>query len=117
MSLNETNELEEEAYEEDERDQEIREAAQLLPAWFTSRMMYDVRAFGLLTINGTVIGIQCIDSISQASDQSIWIDVTLLDTNYHSPIRGIPFIVAPTSRLTASINVNHIVAAFELADT
>ena len=96
----------------------IEVAQKLLPSWFVTRMMSDSWYFGLLTINNVIIGIQCIDEVHQAIDGTIWLDVTLLDTN---PIRSDSLqqdiLIAPTSRTRASINVNHIVVAFELEDT
>jgi hypothetical protein len=96
----------------------IEAAQQLLPSWFVTRMMSDSWYFGLLTVNNVIIGIQCIDQVHQATDGTIWLDVTLLDTN---PIRSDSLLqdilIAPTSRTRASINVNHIVIAFELEDT
>jgi hypothetical protein len=96
----------------------IEAAQKLLPSWFVTRMMSDSWYFGLLTVNNVIIGIQCIDQVHQATDGTIWLDVTLLDTN---PIRSDSLLqdilIAPTSRTRASINVNHIVIAFELEDT
>jgi hypothetical protein len=92
------------------------EVKELLPAWFTERMTIDTWFFGLLTVDGTIIGIERIEAIKQAADGSIWIDVQLLDSEYsNSSIKKL--FLAPTSRTTASINTSHIVAAFELADT
>jgi hypothetical protein len=93
--------------------EEVRE---LLPAWFTERMIGDVWFFGLLTVDGTIIGIQRIEAIKQAADGSIWIDVQLLDSE-PSNSSGKKLFLSPTSRTSASINTSHIVAAFELADT
>ena len=91
---------------------------ELLPAWFTLRMMVDTWFFGLLTDTGVTICIQRIDRIYQAKDGAVWIDVELMEGEQSFWTKKIvrPFL-APTSRLEASINTQHIVAAFELADT
>ena len=96
---------------EDDEDGAIAEAQKLLPAWFVDRMMTDTWYFGLLTISGTVIGIETILRVYQAADDSIWLDVILLTDSWTSAFK------APTARTTASINTRHIVAAFELADS
>ena len=93
----------------------VEEATKLLPAWFIPRMMEDVWSFGLLMTTGVTIAIQQIRSVHQAADGSIWIDVILSDGD--DPFDASGKFVAPTSRLEASINTSHIVAAFELADT
>lgn len=86
------------------------------PPWFMGRMLTDVWSFGLLMCDGTVIGIQAIEHIKQTADGTIWIDVTLMDS-ISWPDDFTKKFVAPTSRLEASINTSHIMAAFELADT
>ncbi|MBI4780326.1 MAG: hypothetical protein HY785_03280 [Oscillatoriophycideae cyanobacterium NC_groundwater_1537_Pr4_S-0.65um_50_18] len=104
--------------EEQELFARIEAARRLLPGWFIVRMMSDSWYFGLLTTNNKILGIQCIDEVYQAADGSIWMDVTLLDTNLlrrDTILQEV--IIAPTSRTRASINVNHIIAAFELEDT
>jgi hypothetical protein len=109
-----------EELETDEQEQIARiEAAQeLLPGWFIVRMMSDSWYFGLLTVNNTIIGIQCIDEVYQAANGEIWLDVTLLDTNLlRTESIAQEILIAPTSRTRASINASHIVAAFELEDT
>ncbi|MBD3882922.1 hypothetical protein IFO70_14225 [Phormidium tenue FACHB-886] len=96
----------------------IEAAQKLLPSWFVTRMMSDSWYFGLLTVSNTIIGIQCIDDVQQAADGTIWLDVTLLDTNLlRTDVLQQDVLIAPTSRTRASINVNQIVAAFELEDT
>jgi hypothetical protein len=95
----------------------------LMPGWLSGRMMAGGWAFGLLTVNGTVICVERIDKIWQAANGDVWFDVTLLrdcpisaqGRDSASIIGGRPF-VAPTERVTASVNASHVVAAYELAD-
>jgi hypothetical protein len=92
----------------------------ILPAWFTERMMGDVWSFGLLMRDGTIIGIQSIESVKQAKDGSIWLDVRLMESSDSTVAWLKKFdktFVAPTSRIEASINASYVMAAFELADT
>jgi hypothetical protein len=104
--------------EEQELFARIEAARKLLPGWFIVRMMSDSWYFGLLTTNNKILGIQCIDEVYQAADGSIWMDVTLLDTNLLRQDTILQeVIIAPTSRTRASINVSHVIAAFELEDT
>jgi hypothetical protein len=93
---------------------------EILPAWFTGRMMNDSWSFGLLTITGQIIALERIDNISQDANGTIWLDATMLDSrtnlfgmeSFESKI-----FVSPTERTQISINASHVVAAFELADT
>ena len=100
----------------DEIPDEVKEAASLLPAWFTTRMMMDTWTFGLLTDTGTTIIISHISGVSRAADGELWLDVDLTVNESFHGVPG-PIFLSPTSRTAASIAVRHIVAAFELADT
>ncbi|MDX2242561.1 MAG: hypothetical protein NW224_17880 [Leptolyngbyaceae cyanobacterium bins.302] len=102
------------AIDDDDEDlPQAMQARQMLPTWFVERMMTDTWWFGLMMSNGTVIGIHRILSVDQAADGTIWLTVELLsDTPEDDRI-----FIAPTSRLTASINASHVVAAYELLDT
>lgn len=101
----------------DEMRDDVRAAIELLPAWFTSRMMTDNWTFGLLTDTGITVSIATILGVHQAADGQLWIDVELSDARSIWEHPQLNILKAPTSRTQASIAVNHIVAAFELADT
>jgi hypothetical protein len=99
-------------------DVDFPESAELLPAWFSERMMSDVWSFGLLMITGDVIAIASINSITKDASGNLWLDATLLDSLFGmDDINGHKLFLAPTSRTKISINAAHVVAAFELADT
>ena len=100
----------------DQIPEDVKEAAGLLPAWFTTRMMMDTWTFGLLTDTGTTIIISHISRVSRAADGELWLDVGLTVEKPFNSVPG-PILLSPTSRTEASIAVRHIVAAFELADT
>ena len=53
-------------------------AAEILPAWYTKRMMMDQWYFGLVTTDGHTIAI---GNITAISDDGIWMDVDLLTSN------------------------------------
>ena len=89
----------------------------LLPAWFTERMLSDTWSFGLLMVTGDVIGIECITSITQDAIGNLWLNATLLEDTLVDDVAGHKILVAPTPRLQTSINSSHVVAAFELADS
>ena len=110
-----TDELEANWSEEDQK------YIDLLPAWFTERMLSDTWSFGLLMITGDVIAIECITSITQDATGNLWLNATL-ETDDNSKgqvdnVAGHKLLLAPTSRASVSINASHVVAAFELADT
>lgn len=95
-------------------------ASALLPAWFIPRMMTDEWSFGLLMTTGVIMAISCIDSVNQAADGSIWLDVRMWGSDHlwvELHRKTMPLMAAPTKRLQASINAAHVIAAFELADT
>jgi hypothetical protein len=100
-----------------EEENDLNRAIRLLPTWFVPRMMEDVWQFGLLMSDGTLICIQTILNVAQAADGSIWIDVRLSDVTPFTVEKHPRLLKAPTSRDEASINVHHIMAAFETADT
>ena len=89
---------------------------EILPAWFTGRMMNDDWCFGLLTITGHLFAIRTITSIHQDASGDLWLDVELC-TDESTCQSGLPettLVVAPTERTTATIKASHVVAAMEL---
>jgi hypothetical protein len=92
---------------------------ELLPAWFTGRMMNDVWSFGLLTVTNHVFYIESITAIHRDANGEVWLDVKLQEGS-NKPFGELPgttLVGAPTSRTDATIKASHVVAAFELADT
>jgi hypothetical protein len=91
----------------------------LLPTWLTERMGNDVWFFGLLLSTGQCLAVESICGVSQAADGSVWLTVWMVDGSWkpYQQIAGTTLVTSPTSRTTASVNVSHIVAAMELADT
>ena len=103
-------------FKKDSDDKELeKRGVDLIPAWFTGRMMDDVWGFRLMLENGTVIAIECIDKVVQAKDGSLWLDVQLLDHPGNSDLDDDKIFIAPHSdRPCASINASKVVAAFEI---
>ena len=89
--------------------------------WFLSRMTEDTWSFGIMLVTGQVLAIQTIYAVRRAQNGSAWIDAQLMphDDFWIESARknGYRVVGAPTSREHVSINIAHIVAAFELADT
>lgn len=89
----------------------------VLPAWFLGRMASDTWPFGLLLTNGDILAI---DNIGSISSDGKWIDCDMwkgsLTVHDNSKVNG-RVITSPTSRTRCSIQVKHIMAAVELADT
>lgn len=87
-------------------------ALEVLPAWYTTRMMMDQWHFGLVTNDGHTIAISNITAIS---DDGQWMDVELLTNDEVPEIEGTSFITAVAAdRRTASIQIEKIVMAYEL---
>ena len=89
-------------------------AAEVLPAWYTSRMMNDDWLFGLLTKAGHVVLIRKIVAIS---DDCNWMDIELAETaDLPKNIEqyGKPIVAIASDRTRASLRIDSIVAAIEL---
>ena len=87
-------------------------AAEILPAWYTSRMMQDQWYFGLVTTDGHTIAI---GRISAISDDGKWMDVELLTSDEVPNDRNTKFITAVADdRRSASIQIEKIVMAYEI---
>ncbi len=90
------------------------QAASLLPAWFTTRMMTDDWLFGLVVNDGRVIAIKRVNAVSSNVG---WIDVELaleaevcaIPASYGRPVCAVA-----EDRRRASVQVVTIVAALEL---
>lgn len=89
-------------------------AFDVLPAWYTGRMMNDEWLFGLLTADGRLIVIKRIKSVS--SDGK-WMDVELVergDVSMDLTGYGMPVFSIAADRISASVQISTIVAAIDL---
>lgn len=87
-------------------------AIEILPAWYTSRMMQDQWYFGLVTTDGHTIAI---GRISAISDDGKWMDVELLTSDEAPENEESNFITAVADdRRSASIQIEKIVMAYEI---
>lgn len=89
-------------------------AYEVLPAWYTVRMMDDEWLFGLLTSDGRLIVIQRVTAVS--SDGK-WMDVELVersDVSIDLTEYGMPVFAVAGDRISASVQISTIVAAIDL---
>lgn len=89
-------------------------ASEVLPAWYTARMMRDDWLFGLLTNDGRIFAIKQITAIS---DDAKWMDVLLAEADEVKGLKfgGGSFICAvATDRVQASLQIAHTVGALDL---
>ena len=89
-------------------------AFEVVPAWYTERMMQDWWLFGLQMTNGQLIAVNQIISISS---DGVWMDVILAteDEIAHVDQRYHPITVAVSAdRRDSSLRIDHIMAAFDL---
>lgn len=87
-------------------------AAEILPAWYTSRMMQDQWYFGLIATDGYTIAI---GKISAISDDGKWMDVELLTSDEVPNNKDTRFITAVADdRRSASVQIEKIVMAYEI---
>lgn len=89
-------------------------ASEVLPAWYMSRMMQDHWMFGLITIDGRMIAIT---SITSVSDNGEWMDVKLAGPGdaANLPDTYGPIVAAVADdRCRASVKIANIVAAIDL---
>ncbi len=82
-------------------------AIEILPTWYTERMMRDKWYFGLLMTNGSVIAIS---SIAAISEDGKWMDVELLTSDELPASTNKEFITAVSEdRRISSIQIDKIV--------
>jgi hypothetical protein len=89
-------------------------AFEVVPAWYTSRMMTDDWLFGLLTSDGRMIAITRITAVS--SDGK-WMTVELAENDQLSSDLskyGIPVTAVAQDRTKASVQIDSVVAAMDL---
>lgn len=88
-------------------------ASEILPAWYTTRMMDGWWLFGLLITDGHVIAIRRITAIS---DDGKWMDVELAEADDIDHLKqNHRFLTAVAAdRLGASVQIANIVSAIEL---
>jgi hypothetical protein len=94
------------------------EAAQLLPAWFGSRMIGLRGKFGLLLTTGDVLKITSLGALHQSAGGTILLDVLLDHAGVPEAVdeawRPKHYLGAPVPGATmATINLAHVVGAFE----
>jgi hypothetical protein len=94
------------------------EAANLLPAWFGSRMIGVRGKFGLLLTTGDVLKITSIVALHQSSHGTIMLDVLLDHAGVPDAVdlawRPKHYLGAPVPGATmATVNAAHVVAAVE----
>jgi len=89
-------------------------AFEVVPAWYTARMMDDYWLFGLLTSDGRVI---VITQITAVSSDGKWMTVELAENDQLSSglsnYGNLVFAVAP-DRTKASVRIDNVVAAMDL---
>lgn len=91
---------------------EAGKATEILPAWYTERMMMDQWYFGLVTTDGHTIAI---NNITAISDDGKWMDVDLLTSDEVPDKTDITFITAiADDRRSASIQIDKIIMAYEI---
>lgn len=89
-------------------------AFEVVPTWYTGRMMTDDWLFGLLTSDGRVIAITRITAVS--SDGK-WMTVELAENDQlPSDLSkyGLPVFAVAQDRTRASVQINSVVAAIDL---
>lgn len=87
-------------------------AMEVLPAWYTGRMMQDEWQFGLLTDDASVIAISRITGIS---DDGKWMDVELLTREEVPKGTGEHFVTAVAEdRRRGSVQIDKIILAYDL---
>lgn len=89
-------------------------AFEVVPTWYTTRMMGDNWLFALQMSNGSLIAINCINAVSSDGN---WMDVTLAtaDEIEHVDARYHPVMVAVADdRRSASVKIAEIQIAFDL---
>ena len=92
-------------------------ARELLPCWFTDRILSEPGRFGALLDTRQVLVIDAIKAVRQGPHGMIWLDVELVIPHRKDGFPWGHFPVLKSSapdRATCSINVAHIVAVVEV---
>jgi len=87
---------------------------EVLPAWYTRRMVNEHWLFGLLTVDGRTVVIKRIVAVS---DDAQWMDVELAESDEAEGLSSAlgPLVTAVAAdRTNASVKIANIVAAIDL---
>lgn len=88
---------------------------EVMPAWFAGRMMADAYVFGLLLTTGQTMLIRRIDAVHLAARAGeALLDVELVEAPAPDVAMPGPYVTAPPGRPLATVNLRHVVAAFEV---
>lgn len=90
---------------------DVGKAIEVLPAWYTGRMMTDYWAFGFVLESGKTIAIRRIKAIS---DDGKWMDVELLEPSERFENNQDILMAVADDRTSASVQIHKIVMAYEL---
>jgi hypothetical protein len=98
------------------------EECELLPAWFTTRMMNDVWQFALVMKGKVIIPISHITNVCQDESGNLWVDAEVISKEDASfwlkdKFGSYEIFEMPSSRNQLTIQADEITMAFELADT
>lgn len=89
---------------------------EVMPAWFAGRMLADEWKFGLLLSTGQTMLISRIEAVHLSPAGQVLLDVEML---LAAEAEGVavpePVLLARTGRPRATVNLAHVVAAFEVA--
>ncbi|HWL82457.1 MAG TPA: hypothetical protein VNR89_16030 [Roseomonas sp.] len=89
---------------------------EVMPAWFAGRMMADDWRFALLLSTGQVMLIRRIEAVHLSPHGMVLVDVDMQrEAEGFTAPGGV--LVAPTGRVRATVNLAHVVAAYEVADS
>ena len=88
---------------------------EVMPAWFAGRMMADEWRFALLLSTGQVMLIRRVDAVHLSPHGLVLLDVDMQQEAEGFAAPG-GVLVAPTGRARATVNLAHVIAAYEVAD-
>jgi len=95
----------------------VKQASQVLPAWFVPRMMNDEWMFGLLLTTGNWLPLKRIARVFEGSTGDIWMDVEALPRFKLPGGQGesMSFVQVAEGRTMVSVATGQVVLAMELA--
>lgn len=96
-------------------EEKVKEATNLLPAWFVPRMMGDEWRFALMLASGDWVPLSRIEAVKQGP-AGVWIDALLLNGEGPAALRDAGLKMAPVAlaRAHVSLNAQHVAMAIEL---
>ena len=97
-------------------DGKVDESSNLMPSWFTEKMMNIAWDYGLMMTNGKILCVDLIERIERCSDGEIWLYVRMHDEKSYGGNWDDRVFLVPSKLKKAIIRASQVMFAFELTE-